>query len=378
VITDFIQEPHEYCFAGNPVVFELMVDSDNLVNVEVIFNNESKFLSYRPYKVNDQYRVYFDLYGLLSLGNTPVDYTVGEIIAPLSGFSLLYTVKIDDEYTFTGIAFRGGITKRAIEKLTDNKLNIFSARLGSHFDNFLFTIRTNAKEIKIRDTELYPFVFINPKIDFVFKSGSGNIINVPADTINDICVLDVQALIDMFALEYEETLTSVDVMPAGQEAFKITIVPGQISEERYKIKFRNSIGAFEVVEVTGIANIAPEFSEENTFETLTSYNFFKEMRDRVLSREVINVETGYKTREELSFILDMIKSDESYFIFPNGQYFQCKVSADNPAYRYKMVTPTSFALQVTDVYDEEFSMPDMEYIFGYDRYFDEHYSDNYE
>ena len=126
------------------------------------------------------------------------------------------------------------------------------------------------------------------------------------------------------------------------------VEPGAVSEERYLIRFRNSLGVFEVIEVTGVALNTPEASEENSWKTLTEYGFFEQQRERITMRKVIEVQTGYKSREEQSFILDMAASDEIYFIYPeNGYSFRCNVTIDNPSYRHRMVTPNSMLLKVT-------------------------------
>ena len=58
-------------------------------------------------------------------------------------------------------------------------------------------------------------------------------------------------------------------------SFPFNIIPGQLSEETYLIRFRNSLGAYERIEVTGIASHNVELEEEDTFNSFTDFDFFE-------------------------------------------------------------------------------------------------------
>ena len=52
--------------------------------------------------------------------------------------------------------------------------------------------------------------------------------------------------------------------------------------------------------------------------------------------------------------MDMIKSDEIYFIYPDGDSFRCHVKADSVQFRHLKTKPTSINLKIRAVTDEEF------------------------
>jgi hypothetical protein len=57
----------------------------------------------------------------------------------------------------------------------------------------------------------------------------------------------------------------------------------------------------------------------------------------------------------------MIKSDETYFLFSDGDRFKCYVSAEDVNFYHRITEPTSIELTVEEVYEEEFCSPDFEF-----------------
>jgi hypothetical protein len=356
------KSPNEYSFVGNSVVFEFQADSPAIVRMEITAGSNTYSATYYPYKISgNQFRIHADISDYLEY-ESDTEIQTGGIIIPVSGFSLPYQVDILDEednliYQFSGAAFRGGISNRAIRKLEENGYDIWTYRLASYFDQFVFTARTNGKEIKLKETELFPFIFVHPGIPIIFKSESGTEITTPAQTAGTVCAMDIQSVLE----QMPSGTKRVDVCPDGEYAFHFSILPGKLSEEKYLLRFRNSLGAFEVMEITGRAMHAPEFSEESLYETLTGFDFYEEHRSRVKSKGVIEVETGYRERREFPFVMDMIQSDEIYFSYPDGNSFRCHVKADSAQYRQFMTEPTSVGLKIREVLEENYSTPELEF-----------------
>jgi hypothetical protein len=374
------KEPSPYCFIGNAVTFEVQTDSYGAIVVEIISNGVSQKASYYPFKKGDIYTSRFNIAGYTSISSHTSDYPEGDPISPLSDFSIPYQVKIGEDYVFDGIAFKGGIDSQTLTVLGREDFDIFSYRLGSHFEQFLFTTRTHAKLVKLRESELYPFVFIHPGIGISFKSESGNTIIIPAQTEDSICVMDIAAVRLNYLYQFGETPHIIEVWTAGEKTFTIQIVPKQVSEESYLIRFKNSLGAYELIEVVGAASHEPQLSEPDIYQSLTGFGFYSDRRDRLSIQDIIKVETGYKTKDEILFIRDMVCSDETYFIYPDGSYFRCNVSVDKIAYQHKQVTPTSIPLIITNENDSRFVSPHLDWnsLISRAGIFDETFDDTFE
>lgn len=352
-----LKEPSPYCFIGNEVAFEVQTDSYGAIVVEIISNGISQKTSYYPFKRGDIYTSRFNIAGYLYITSETSDYPEGDLVSTLPDFSIPYLVKIGEDYVFDGIAFKGGIDNQTLVVLGKEGYNIFTYRLGSHFEQFLFTTRTHSKIVKVRESELYPFVFIHPGIDLTFRSESGNTITIPPQVEDSICVMDIAAVRINYLYQFGETPNIIEVWTAGEKTFTIQIVPKQVSEESYLIKFKNSLGAYELIEVVGAASHEPQISEPDIYQSLTDFGFYSDRRDRLSIQDIIKVETGYKAKDEILFIRDMVCSDEAYFIYPDGSYFRCNVSVDKLAYREKRVTPESIPLIVTDENDSRYVSP---------------------
>lgn len=349
--------PRQNVFAGNPVVFELESDTDQVVVVEVVVASRSHFSSYFPFLDNGVYRVKMELSGYLQSPDTPMAIPSGEIVASLDGFIIPYTVKIGDSYEFTGNAFRGGVSNKLYTRLADNGYDIFSYRLNSSRRQFLFTTRTNDNEVRLRDTELYPFVFLNREIPLSFVSPVGNSIDINTAGLGPVCVMDIAALRLAFDEQYSEIPDEIKVYVSGKLAFSFITTPGLPVEEKYTLRFLNSLGTYEVIEVTARASRSSEFGEEDLYNVMNGYDFFEERKMRTSSRDKIEVETGHRLRHEMPFVLDMIKSEEVYFVYPSGQEFRCRVTTDAFKYRERIIEPTSIPLTITELTDERFALP---------------------
>ena len=366
--------PNDYSFVGNPVVFEISTDTDESVKVDITVSGNTYSTTYYPFRLPDgSYKISMNISDFLHF-DSDVNIPRDGIISAIQGFSLPYQVKIGDDYIFNGFALRGGISNQAFRKLEENGYDIFTYRLSSLFDQFLFTTRTNGKEIRIKETELYPFVFRHPGNAIVFQSESGTQITIPAQVVGTFCVMNIQSVLAQMPAGTKR----IEIWINGEYVFHFTILPGKLSEERYLLKFRNSLGAFEVLEVTGKAMHAPEFAEENLWQTLTDFNFYEERRSRVKSKGIIEVETGYKERSEFPFILDLIQSDEIYFIYSDGDSFRCHVKAESAQFRHLMTEPTSINLKIRAVTDEEFTTPKIDFTDDiFNRIFDESFDETF-
>jgi hypothetical protein len=349
--------PRQNVFAGNPVVFELETDTDEVVVVEVIVGGRSYFTSYFPFQDGGVYRVKMELSGYLQPPDTPMAIPSGSVIASLDGFIIPYTVKIGAGYEFTGNAFRGGVSNKIYARLADNGYDIFSYRLNSSRRQFLFTTRTNDNEVRLRDTELYPFVFLNKQIPLSFVSPAGNSIDINTAGFGPVCVMDIAALREAFDEQYGEIPDVIKVYASGNLAFSFIISPGKLAEEKYRLRFLNSLGAYELLEVTARASRSSDFKDEDLYNVMNGYDFFEERKTRTSSRDKIEVETGHRLRHEMPFILDMIKSEEVYFMYPSGQEFRCRVSTDAFKYRERITEPTNIPLTITELTDERFALP---------------------
>lgn len=274
------------------------------------------------------------------------------------------TVAVDDgsqePHTWQFAAHQGGVSKQNYRKLIQANTDIFAARFLNPACNFFLTTRTHDWRLNIKETELYPLVFFYPlQVSLAVRDiVSGYTVNVPAvyndvDYRGKLCSLSLKAARRYFREEYGVIANAFDVIVEGKPAARIAIQEARPQRERYRLKFRNSFGAFECVELTGNAQVEPVFNGEQEEQEYRRYmadiDDFATERQRAEVTTVINVTTGYKTNEELRFILDAIASDEVYLLDVTNEPIKVIVSAEELSYDHRPNGPQGFSLKITPV-----------------------------
>lgn len=274
------------------------------------------------------------------------------------------TIEVDDgsqePYTWQFAAHQGGVSKQNYRKLSQANTDIFAARFLNPACNFFLTTRTHDWRLNIKETELYPLVFFYPSQGTLAVQDivSGNTVSLPAsynglDYHGKLCALNLKAIRQYFLEEYNCITGVLDVLVDGTPSARIAIQEAKPQLERYRLKFRNSYGVFEVVELTGKAQWAPAINGDQEEDVYRCYmadvdDFFaKRQRSEVSS--ILNVSTGYKTNEELRFMLDAIASDEVYLLDAIETPVKVLITVDEMAYYLQPNGPQSFSLKLTSV-----------------------------
>lgn len=363
-----ITYPDNYSFVGNPMIVSFMGDSAEEVVFEVRMKEQTIIeLSVVLFGNGDEYKASINIAKYLVPFFRKISYDESNIVAPLEDFCIEYTIYIKNYPTeifksYNGKAFYGGISDSNYALLKSRNMNMFSYRLRNYERQFLFTTRTNSSNLVLRESELYPFVFLHPGKSITILTSSGKILvpqTYPEDTL---CILDVEAIRKAIYQVHNELSSFYAILVDDLTIFEIAIIPNQISEESYRIRFKNSLGAYEVIEITGKATDQTLFSEETTWMGYTPFNFFEEKRSRVPSKKGLLASSGYKTKEELAFIVDMIKSDEIYFTDtsdPQNREYRCHVTPDEIKVPRQITEPQSIALKIRLVTEDLFESPDI-------------------
>jgi predicted Zn-dependent protease with MMP-like domain len=364
-----ITYPAEYSFTGNPMLVTLAGDASEEIILEVEAGGKHVIdLSLVLLDRNGQYEGSIDIAGILTSFFKKFYYGTGLPVAPLKDFYVDYTINLrnypDAAFNkFTGKAFYGGISEENYARLQSWGWDMFRYRLANYERQFLFTTRTNSNHLVLRESELYPFVFLHPGKPISIITSSAKVLIPDVHPENTVCTLDMEAVRNIISQAYNELPSFFAVAVGGLTLFDISIVPGQISDENYILRFRNSLGAYEQIEITGSATDQTTFSEEKLWMSRNNrYNYFEEKRNRVISRKGLMVNTGYKTKEDLAFIVDMIKSDEIYFIDmadPMQRERRCHIIPEEQKILRQKVLPQSIALKIRFVTDDIFESPEI-------------------
>lgn len=296
----------------------------------------------------------------ISTGVYRFSFDVADIIKSFTGSTwavLDYTVSINPEtYTFSGKALPGGISKEMNLYLLKNSTNIFDFRLLNSINNFLFTTRTNRDIIPMRRNELGDVHFLRPTAEeFSISTNTGIIHSIGSAAIATPFSIDLQALIATFS--NPDQISEIYFCIASVPRFKI-VITDSFSEESYILRFKNSLGVFEKIEVTGKATRNPVFGDSSAYnEWDDGMKDFRQSRLRVPVSDKLTAEAGYKTTDELFFIGDLLSSDEIYFMGSTHER-KCLVSSDNYSHALRQTVPESISLSI-DFVDQDINMSPM-------------------
>lgn len=272
-----------------------------------------------------------------------------ELIFPVSNSLKEYTVELSNAEGENTIVnhkvLLGGISKRAMRDLHSVGKNIFTSKLLNNTANFLMTTRTEDKCIAVKETELYPLLFIAPGETIFLWSKSRVSVEINNLKEGNLYALHIDNVRKRFFTEHNMLCNSFQLHSSAGHAADIIIAPAEIEKERYCLQFLNSYGAYERIEVCGHPVKEQESKDEDTYNEYDEVvNDYVEMRNRVKRKESIKVSTGVKTAEELLFLYDMICSTEIYLIGYEDRHIRVNVSADNASVSKSLGEPTSIEL----------------------------------
>ncbi len=253
----------------------------------------------------------------------------------------------------------GGISNQNFRRLSLAGKDVFTSRLFNPANNFFLTTRTADWQIVMKETELYPlYFFVQQNLETIdVKNSTGSVIAF--DSIpRGVYALDIDALRRRFVDEYDELTSVFDIYMAGVHSCRIVVERSMPQKERYRLKFRNSLGVFEIIELSGELAFSPDYSasEEAVFkryDTITG-SLYSE-RERVERTQSIQVETGNKRPDEIRFLMDMIGSEEVYLLDCGAMPIKVIPSVEEMKYKHRQDSPESFTLNL-EICDSEINI----------------------
>lgn len=177
----------------------------------------------------------------------------------LADFSIVVVSEYDGyESERSFLAIPGGISKQNFRRFVNLGSDVFDSRFLNPKGNFFLTTRTAGWRIIVKETELYPLYFLikqhQEQIDVV-ETVTGKTLTF--DRLGPgVSALDIDALRRRFMAEFRVIPNIFDVYMAGVFSCRIVVERSDISKERYRLKFRNSLGVFEIIELTGELSIS--------------------------------------------------------------------------------------------------------------------------
>ena len=340
--------PTGNAFTRNPIF--LSVSSYSMATYSIRMNNEEIFKGngIGEFRVNIAEIVETGITGARILPDNT------DHILAVSGLSAEVTIHVvnegeeEDNLSFT--AWKGGISKKEFKRLRNMGTDIFSLKFLNESCNFFFTTRSNDWRIMMRETELYPLCFIYPGHELkIMELLTGQSLAVPG-TAGNFYALNLEAVRLKFFTDYGVLANLFDVYSGETFALRIGIEQSPTVRERYRLRFLNSYGVYEVFSLEGEASVTPGMDEDEDavfrrYDEITDDYYSDRIRTEI--QEAVTVKTGFKRPQEIRFLLDLLSSDDVYLAGYGREEIKVIPSAEEFSYRVRPDAPQNVTLKLT-------------------------------
>ena len=339
--------PTGNAFTRNPIF--LSVSSYSMATYSIRMNNEEIFKGngIGEFRVNIAEIVETGITGARILPDNT------DHILAVSGLSAEVTIHVvnegeeEDNLSFT--AWKGGISKKEFKRLRNIGTDIFSLKFLNESCNFFFTTRSNDWRIMMRETELYPLCFIYPGHELkITELLTGQSLTVPG-TAGNFYALNLEAVRLKFFTDYGVLANLFDVYSGDTFALRIGIEQSPTVRERYRLRFLNSYGVYEVFSLEGEASVTPGMDEDEDavfrrYDEITDDYYSDRIRTEI--QEAVTIKTGFKRPQEIRFLLDLLSSDDVYLAGYGREEIKVIPSAEEFSYRVRPDAPQNVTLKL--------------------------------
>lgn len=340
--------PTGNAFTRNPIF--LSVSSYSMATYSIRMNNEEVFKGngIGEFRVNIAEIVETGITGTQILPES-----TNHIFA-ISGLSAEVTIRVvnegEEECNLSFTAWKGGISKKEFKRLRNLGTDIFNLKFLNESCNFFFTTRSNDWRIIMRETELYPLCFIYPEHELkITELLTGQSILLPG-TAGNLHALNLEAVRLEFFTGYGVLANLFDVYSGGTFACRIGIEQSPTVRERYRLRFLNSYGVYEVFSLEGDAGVTPGMDEDDNavfrrYDEITDDYYSDRIRTDI--QTVVTIKTGFKRPQEIRFLLDLLSSDDVYLVGYGREEIKVIPSAEEFSYRVRPEAPQNVTLKLT-------------------------------
>lgn len=214
----------------------------------------------------------------------------------------------------------GGISKQNLRKYIAADTDVFVGRFLNRKGNFFLSVRTHSWIVPVRETELAPLYFLASEGDELQARCvvSGASLKMTVES-SGMAALHPVLLRRKFATECGVWPAVLDIVYNGSVGCRLVIEAASAARERYILRFRNSLGVFERLELAGnlSTGIMPYEAEEDAGER-TYRRFDSDVQDYVTGslRQTLthnfSLDNVVVERRRLPLIADALASEECF------------------------------------------------------------------
>lgn len=253
-----------------------------------------------------------------------------------------------------------------------NGSNLFKARLLNELGNPFLSTRTHKGRIILKETELAPLYFLqdNEIAESITLHSPTGIPPVWAESGVELLggwtrhigvyTIDLQKARREIFDRHGLLVSEFTIKKGGRVAAEIFIEAADPVKSRHQLRFRNSFGVFEVIELTGELTDGVQFVDVNSFKKFRAeFDRFDDNRRRQELESALTVSTGPKRRRELLHLLDALSSDEVWLLGYGLNPVRVIPEVKSVTVPERQEEPQSMELTLRRVYNEPAVMPEI-------------------
>lgn len=261
----------------------------------------------------------------------------------------------------------GGVSRQNFRRYNLLGTDVFESRFLNNANNFFMTTRTAGWCIVLKESELYPLYFISLEDAMymtVVERTTGKSLVQEARLGSGIFALDIDAVRRQFFDDYGVLSNIFDIYKGNptQYSCRIVIERCEPSRERYRLKFRNSLGVFEIIELSGELAISQDYAtaDEARFSRYDAVtDSFTTDRERIASTRSLSIETGIIRADCVRFLMDMIGSEEVYLLDLSELPVKVIPSIEELQFKPRPEAPQKYTVKLQVTEDETNIMQDI-------------------
>lgn len=271
----------------------------------------------------------------------PVSPDDDDYLTSVSGNTVAVTISVVNEdnnsKTFSLSVYKGGISSQEFRSL--GATSYFSTLFLTGSARFFTTRGRNA--ITLRRSELAPLLFIYGT-SCVVQYGSSS--EVLTGSSGHLCALNIAAI----ARDHPTVTTFNVVMDNAATPFAIHIAEDRPSRNELLVRFLNSLGWYEYVLFNGAADYGQRNDTDGDYTQYDSVtDSYPVHRGQQTGHGVITAHCGYRSQEELLFLLDLANSADVELIGFRGKNVNVVPSCDGYSVRLQDNKPGDLTFTFT-------------------------------
>lgn len=216
-------------------------------------------------------------------------------------------------YDESVIPIRGGVDLATLRSSPGDVFERFMPRAG----NFVLTTRTASNVITMKRGDAFSLFFC------VGTSGAVKL-EMLTDATSGVVTLcrslepwGVYALTVLQGLPAE--VQSVSFRANGVHAFSIQFEEREAAEAHHLVRYRNALGVFEQLELSGRGSVDFEApSKEADYSLRVDHNHEQKHRKRIKPGFAYTLPSGFVSPERVPAFMDMLHSEEVYLVCRDG------------------------------------------------------------